>query len=123
MPVMPYRNRDTLKSWLADFELQGYAVAGSLRVMPQDGSEGGDTGLIGVRLSSAHTEIYIEPETQEAHRWVVTMEPRESEVILDAAGLLRLSAELATLGALCGYLQTRAQAFLHGAARESVPRS
>jgi hypothetical protein len=110
---MPYRNRDTLEAWLADFEQQGYAVAGSLRVMPQDGSEGGDTGLIGVRLVSAHTEIYIEPETRDASRWVVTMEPRESAVVLDAAGLLQLSSELATLGALCGYLQTRAQAILH----------
>jgi hypothetical protein len=41
------------------------------------------------------------------------MEPRESAVVLDAAGLLQLSSELATLGALCGYLQTRAQAILH----------
>src|SRR5689334_14439732 len=59
---MPFRSQRTLDAWLAEFREQGHPVAGSLKVMEQDGHDGADTGLVGVRLANATTVTYIQPE-------------------------------------------------------------
>ena len=104
---MPYRSRHTLEAWLEEFEQLGYPIAGSLRVMAQDSDDGEDSGLVGVQLAHASTVTYLQPDGPYSTRWVVTMEPREVAVVLDSAGLLNLSAELATVSALCAFLQAK----------------
>ena len=108
---MPFRNRETLESWLAEFRDLGYPVAGSLRVMVQDGASGADTGLIGIHLANASTAVYIQPASAEPTRWLATMEPRDAAIALDTAELLALSGELAVVSALCGFLQAKSQAY------------
>ncbi|MCT9821389.1 hypothetical protein N3K63_13980 [Microbacterium sp. W1N] len=40
-------------------------------------------------------------------RWMVTFEPRQDAINLEAAGVRELTREIAALGTLCDYLQTR----------------
>ena len=107
---MAFRSQDTLQVWLDEFHALGYPIAGSLKVLPQDGDEGENTGLVAVQLRNATTVTYIQPEAVDSHRWVVTMEPRDAAVVLDAPQLLGLSAELAIASALCAFLQGKSQA-------------
>ena len=110
---MPFRNLETLESWLDEFRELGYPLAGALKVIVQDGAGGADTGLVGFRLANAATFVSIEPAAgADAASWVATMEPRETEEVLDSAALLSLSGELATLSALCTFLQAKSQSYL-----------
>ena len=106
---MPFRSQDTLQGWLDEFRALGYPIAGSLKVLPQDGDEGENTGLVAVHLRNATTVTYIQPESTGSHRWVVTLEPRDTAVILDAPALLGLSSELAIASTLCSFLQGKSQ--------------
>lgn len=108
---MPFRTRETLESWLQEFVSLGYAPAGTARVVPQDGDGGANTGLVIVGFTNASTATSVQPSEEDPTRWLATMEPREDAVVLDAAQLLNLSTELATLSALCGFLQAKARAF------------
>lgn len=107
---MPFRSRGTLEQWLEEFRSLGYPIDGSLKVMQQDSDDDGDTGLVGVHLAHASTVTYLQPEAPYSTRWVVTMEPREEAVVLDAAELLKLAAELSMVSALCAFLQEKSAA-------------
>lgn len=106
---MTFRSEHTLQAWLEEFEGLGYPIAGSLRVIPQDGDSGANTGLVAVHLVNATTVTYIQPEAPDSHRWVVTLEPRETAIVLDAPRLLGLSSELAVASTLCAFLQAKSQ--------------
>lgn len=108
---MAFRSRRTLEAWIEEFLALGYPIAGSIRVMPQDGADGADTGLVGVRLAHASTITYVQPESPNAKRWVATMEARDEAVLLDSAELLSLAGELAVVSALCAFLQTKSADF------------
>jgi hypothetical protein len=107
---MPFRSQGTLEQWLEEFRTLGYPIDGTIKVMQQDGDDGGDTGLVGVRLANASTVTYLQPEAPYSMRWVVTMEPREDPVVLDSAELLKLAAELSMVSALCAFLQEKSAA-------------
>ena len=77
----------------------------------QDGEDGANTGLVIVRLSHAPTGVFIQPASQDASEWVATMEPREETLVLDPAGLLDLSAELAAVSDLCAYLEEKSRTY------------
>ena len=108
---MPFRSLRTLESWLAEFGDLGYRFGGEVKVIQQDGADGADTGLVAVRLVDAVTVITIQPEIRGAARWVVTMEPRDAAVTMDAPTLLNLAAELSVASALCAFLQAKSLAF------------
>jgi hypothetical protein len=108
--VMPFRNMDTLESWLEDFRSLGYPDS-VVRVMPQDGEDGSNTGLVGVHLENAATVVYIQPESAASTRWVVTFESREDEEEMDAASLLKLASELSVVSALCAFLEAKSAAY------------
>jgi hypothetical protein len=110
---MPFRTMTTLQSWVDDFRALGYDDADILRVIPQDAGEGEDAGLIAARLRSVSTTFYVAPgEGEGATEWSVTFEPREDAAPLPAGRVMALSGELATLAALCSFLQARSEAFL-----------
>lgn len=109
---MAFRSLSTLETWLHEFDSLGYPVGTSVKVIRQDGASGANTGLVGVSLSSAATDTYIQPEAVGSTRWVVTFEPRDSTLVLDPAGLLNLSTELATISALCAFLQAKCAEFV-----------
>ncbi|MBD3942703.1 protein-L-isoaspartate carboxylmethyltransferase [Microbacterium sp. NEAU-LLC] len=106
---MAFRNLETLESWLAEYREMGRPLAGSARVTVQDGDGGADTGLVVFRLDHASTAVFIQPATRDASGWVATMEPREEAVVLDAPGLLELSAELAAVSELCAFLEEKSR--------------
>jgi hypothetical protein len=110
--MMPFRNMTTLESWLDEFRSKGYPLVGSVRVMGQDGEDGANTGLVGVALTQADVAVYIQPETLESTRWLVTFEAREAQLDLDSAAVLRLSSELATVSALCAFLEGKSAAYV-----------
>ena len=110
---MPFRSIVTLQSWVDEFEQRNQSAVGAIRVIPQDGSDGEDTGLVAVRLPDSPTEIYIEPPSPATGReWTVTFEPREQPVTLGARAVARIAEELAVLAALCTFLQEKSDAFL-----------
>lgn len=111
---MSYRTKEMLETWLEEFYTRGHAMAETLKVMPQDGSEGADTGLVGITLMSAQTITYIQPEPPGSTNWMVTFEARDTAVLLDADGAMRLSKELAVVSELCRFLQSKSEAFLVG---------
>lgn len=104
---MPFRSQRTLEGWLEEFRALGHPIAGTVKVMGQDGDDGADTGLVGVRFANASTITYIQPEAPYSVKWVVTMEPREEPVTLDAASLRELVAEVTVVAALCEFLEAR----------------
>lgn len=115
---MPFRTMTTLQAWVDDFRELGYDDAEILRVIPQDSDddEDADAGLVAARLRSVSTTFYIAPGAQErSTEWAVTFEPREDAAPLPAGRVMALSGELATLAALCSFLQARSEAFLASA--------
>lgn len=108
---MPFRSLHTIESWLDEFRQLGYPLGAAARAIPQDGHDGSNTGLVSVMLSSAATSLYIQPETIGSTEWVVTVEPREATVVLDPPGVMQLSTELATVSALCAFLQAKSNEF------------
>ena len=51
-------------------------------------------GLVGVVIAHSSAVIYIQPESTDSERWMVTFEARDTAVDLDAASVLRLASEL-----------------------------
>lgn len=108
---MAFRKLETLESWLAEYRALGKPLADSARVMVQDGDGGANTGLVFFGLGHAPTGVFIQPATQDAAGWVATMEPRDENLVLDAPGLLALSAELAAVSELCAFLEAKSREY------------
>ncbi|MFH8251961.1 hypothetical protein ACH3VR_16470 [Microbacterium sp. B2969] len=109
---MPFRSQRTLEAWLEEFRAEGHAVPGALKVIVQDGEAGANTGLVAVELANASTVTYIQPVAPFAVSWVVTMEPREDALVLDAEGVLQLGNELAMVADLCRFLEQKSAEFI-----------
>jgi hypothetical protein len=109
---MPFRSLRTLEVWLEEFRADGHPIGDGIRVMTQDGDGGANTGLVGVRLVNASTSMYIQPAEPGAVTWVVTMEPRESPITLDADGVRALADELGVVSRLCRFLESKSAAFV-----------
>ena len=117
---MPYRTLAILQSWVDEFERRGDSGLGPIRVIPQDGSEGADTGLVAVQLPNSPTVIYLEPPPRgTAGKWSITFEPREQPVTLGADAMAEMSDEIGALAALCVFLQEKSVAFLTNYGREA----
>ncbi|QIG40073.1 hypothetical protein G5T42_11755 [Microbacterium sp. 4R-513] len=108
---MPFHSMATLQEWVEEFERLGFPTKSSIRVMVQDGADGADTGLVAMRLPDSPTEIYIEPPESHESEWKITFEPREDTVTLGASSVQTLARELATLSALCSFLQNKSDGF------------
>ncbi|HCJ48172.1 MAG TPA: hypothetical protein DHW40_02375 [Microbacterium sp.] len=104
---MPYRSLATLETWLEEFTTD-HVLGGLVRVVPQDGSEGADTGLIVFPLGGGTTTVYIEPtETGADARWRIHFEPREHEAVMTSAQVHSMAAELDMAAALCDFIETK----------------
>jgi hypothetical protein len=108
---MPFRSMSTLQSWLEEFQALGYPIADAAKVIPQDGDDGADTGLVVFQLANAPTLAYLQPDMV-ALEWLVTMEAREAPSTMNPAAVMRLSYELAVLSALGTFLQTKSRDFM-----------
>jgi hypothetical protein len=105
---MTFRDLATLERWVAEFEELGYPIDGHVRVVPQDGDDGADTGLVAASLRSVSTVLYIQPKQVGSAEWCVTFEPRDSAASMDAATVLAMANELAAISTLCSFLQGKA---------------
>lgn len=114
---MPFRDTETLQSWLREFTAQGHPEVRALKALRQDVEDESEAGLVRVQLANATTITYLEPAAPGAVDWVVTLEPREEVVVLDAHGLQKLSVELATVSALCTFLRDKSAAHLAASAQ------
>jgi hypothetical protein len=110
---MPFRTIATLQSWVDEFNQREHPGVNAIRVIPQDGAEGADTGLVAVRIPDSPTEIVIEPPSPAAaSEWSITFEPREQSVTLGASAVARMAEEVAALAELCTFLQKKSDEFL-----------
>lgn len=109
---MPFRSMSTLQSWLDEFEELGYPIAESAKVIPQDGEDGADTGLVVFQLVNAPTLAYLQPDMT-ALEWLVTMEARERPSTMNPAAVMNLAFELSVLSALGAFLQTKSRDFMN----------
>ncbi|HAQ60149.1 MAG TPA: hypothetical protein DCR63_07260 [Microbacterium sp.] len=96
-----------LESWLDEFRRDGPTLVGRVRVIPQDGAERADAGLVVVDLAHAPTVTYLQPDADNPDRWIVTMESREDIVTVDAEQLRALAADLDTVSRLCAFLEQK----------------
>ena len=109
---MPFRSLTTLRAWVDEFAELGHVPPGTLKVIQQDGGDGANTGLVAVRFENASTLGYVQPERAGSITWMVTLEPRESALTIDAASVRDLADELTRLSALCDFLQEKSVAFI-----------
>ncbi len=107
---MPFHSREMLEQWLGEFAGLGYSISDRVKVIPQDGTDGLDTGLIALNLLESMTLTYIQPEPLGSIHWGITFEAREADLKLGAGRTLELSAELAMVSILCTFLQTKSLA-------------
>lgn len=108
---MPFRSMTTLQSWLDEFQELGYPIAGSAKVIPQDGADGADTGLVVFQLTNAPTLAYLQPEVSPLE-WRVTMEAREAPATMNPATVMNLAFELSIVSALGAFLQSKSRAYM-----------
>ena len=105
---MPYRNKATVESWVTDYLDTAPSEAIVVTVLEKDFTPGPESGMVVVSLRNASTVTYIQAVVDDrGPHWVVTFEPRSEAFDLDAAGVARLSADLAAVAGMCGYLQER----------------
>lgn len=107
---MTFRSLTTLESWLDEFRRDYPALEGRMRVVPQDGTDGADTGLVVIELVDAPTVTYLQPDSSVDGGWAVTMESREEAITLDGAQLRALASDLDLVGQLCSFLERKARA-------------
>lgn len=113
---MPYRSLATLETWLSEFT-RTHELGDLVRVVPQDGSEGADTGLIVFPLGRGTTTVYIEPIAVGDLRWRIHFEPREKEAVMCSAQVHAMAAELEMSAALCDFLEAKSAAHLESLGR------
>lgn len=111
---MPFRNAATLQGWLEEFLASGDHVgfAGTVRVIPQDGADGADTGLVGVQFERLSTTTAIRPEEPGSARWLVSFEPRETPISMLPEQVSALAEDLAYVARLCQFLERKSAEYL-----------
>ncbi|MFS0866242.1 hypothetical protein AB3M83_02775 [Microbacterium sp. 179-B 1A2 NHS] len=112
---MPYRSLATLETWLTEFTATREG-ADLVKVVPQDGSDGSDTGLIVVPLRNASTTVYVEPIAIGESLWRITFEPRLDQASLSSTQVHTMADELQIAADLCDFIEMKSAA--HLAARD-----
>ena len=108
---MPFRNKATVQGWVDEYLVEHPDYSRTIAVLEKDFTPGPESGMVVVSLSNASTVTYIQAAVDESGpHWLVTFEPRSDGFDLDAAGVKRLSDDLAAIAGLCDYLQTRTEA-------------
>lgn len=120
---MPFHSKEMLEQWLEEFAGLGYSISDRVKVVPQDGADGLDTGLIALNLLDSMTLTYIQPEPLGSIHWGITFEARERDLKMNAGRTLELSGELAMVSILCTFLQTKSLAEVEAEADFVTPET
>ncbi len=118
---MPYRDQQTVASWVREFTDQHPGVATEISVLDKDYTSAPDSGLVIVSLRTASTVTYIHVTmVADVAKWMVTFEARNEPFDLDAEGVARLAHDLSTLAELCTFLQEKTDAALNKSANSEA---
>ncbi|GLK16569.1 hypothetical protein [Herbiconiux flava] len=109
---MPFRTKELLEEWLAEFIAEEHPMPGELEVLRHEDLSGGDTGLVVVRLKNAGPYAYLEPTAPGDPSWQVVFAPRHDELTLDVERLNELSEELVVAAELCSFLEQKSREHL-----------
>ncbi|MCM3613364.1 hypothetical protein M3672_02800 [Microbacterium enclense] len=104
---MPFRSKDTLQAWLAEFDASGAAGGGVAFVAEQDPVDGVDSGLVIFPLANATTSVYLAPRAVGEPDWRVTFEAQPEVTELSPEAVYELSSELMHAADLCAFLQRK----------------
>ena len=105
LPRVPARTKTLLEAWIDEFLSENAADAVTIQVAVQDGSEGRDTGLVIVHLSSGSADVYMQPDGLDSTSWVTTLTARPGDLTLPPVKLAALAAEVSLASSLCLFLQ------------------
>jgi hypothetical protein len=104
---MPYRDQATVQSWVDEFA-RTEALTTDVSVLEKDFTAGPESGMVVVSLRTASTVTYVQPVIEDGvPHWIVTFEPRDEPLDLDARGVTHLAHDLAVLARLVDYLQLK----------------
>lgn len=103
---MPFRSKETLERWVEEFH-DARNAGDLIKVVVQDGSDGGDTGLVVVPLAGSTVSVFMEPLEVGDAQWRITLEPQPETTILSSHQLQAMAHELAVAAELCAYLEAR----------------
>jgi len=103
---MPYRSFTTLQAWVAEFTA-ARGCGDLFKVIPQDGSDGADTGLIVIPIHGETTTAYLEPSTDGASRWCIQFEPRSRPAVMSGAEVRAMASQLQLAAELCDYIEQK----------------
>ncbi|QLD10786.1 hypothetical protein [Microbacterium oleivorans] len=103
---MPFRSRETLEQWIAEFT-RTHSGGDLIKVAIQDSSDGEDGGLVIVPLRNASTTIYARPPIPGDPQWRVVFEPQPDEIALSHDEVYALTAELNTAADLCAFFEAK----------------
>ncbi|WEK13479.1 MAG: hypothetical protein P0Y48_13625 [Candidatus Microbacterium phytovorans] len=119
---MPFRSRETLEHWLAEFH-DARGAGDLIRVIVQDGTEGADTGLVVVPLQNATVSVFMEPIDIGDARWRITIEPQPDTTILSSHQLHGMAVELQVAAELCAFLEAKSFGHEESDREESDPEA
>lgn len=105
---MTVHSRALLESWVHAFKATRPDVRADIHVLVQDATEGGDHGLVEIKLINATTVTVVEPASNGSDAWTAVFEPRTEELRLSSRSVVDLAREITIVGDLCAYLETRA---------------
>lgn len=104
---MPYRSKELLELWVAEFVAQTDTEADRIEVLRHDGGAGADTGLAVMRMTMLPSDVYLHPVGPGDPHWEVNFGPRERELALGVEKLRSLAAELTEAATLCEYFERK----------------
>lgn len=104
---MPYRTHTLLTRWVSEFTA-AHMTSSTIEVLRQDGFDE-DTGLVVLRPRGVDTELYLEPASPGASRFVVTLTHSDVDITVGSLELLLLSEELKTASLLCDFLESKSR--------------
>lgn len=103
----PRRSRELLQAWVDDYlgtvSLNGARVV----VVPQDGEEELDTGLVIMHPRESPLSVYMQPRAVNDPMWELTIPGREEDSTLSALELGAVASVVLDASRLCMYLQFR----------------
>ncbi len=103
----PRRSRELLQSWVDDY-LETVSLNGArVEVIPQDGEDELDTGLVVMHPKDSALLVYMQPRGVNDPLWELTIPGRETDSVLSALELGAVASVVLDAARLCMYLQFR----------------
>lgn len=103
----PRRSREILQAWVDDYLAESGLNGARVDVVPQDGEDDLDTGLVIMRPKDSPLTVYMQPRAFDDPLWELTIPARDEDSTLSALELGAVAAVVLDAARLCTYLQFR----------------